>query len=913
MALLEREPERALLDEAAQRLASAGEGGAILLEGEAGIGKSSLLQGLVAAVRARGGATVLSARGTELESQLAFGAVRQLFVALVALPTAQRERLLVGPAALAAAVLGLRDMPHGALVDPLYALSWLVTNLAETAPLLIAIDDIHWLDAESGRFVAYLAQRLEGQPVLLAGTARPREPGAMASPLDVFRDLAMVVSPPPLSAAAVAEIVGDAAPSAEAHRLTGGNPFLLAELVRAIARAAPGTSVDELSSPAVAHSVSRRVRRIGADAVALSGAVSLFAAGAELAEAAEVAGLHRGPAAAAADALIDAQVMRVEGARLEYLHPLMRAAVYDALGPFARRQGHAAAAEALKRRGAPAEEIAAQLLAGEPAQSAENVAILCAAAERAIAAVAPRAAVRYLARAVEEGAANGAERRALLLDLGRWQRVTGDPGARDTLARACEESVGTGDHVRAAIELAATAYTHAENALVVQTVAATRGVEMSADEQLTLDMLHAEALWGEGRTEESMRLIEQVPPGLPGDTPAQRMALGMAGAARLIGGGATEEVLDMLRRSVGEDGTATGPVAGLDLGDPLQWFLQAGALDEAQALAEMRMDHARDSGDEALFAATQNSMGWLLQLRGDLPVSEAAFRLGLSNPAVSPFMRAHLVINLAETLINMGRIDAAETELETLPEDLFPWAATAAGVRRGEFARWRGDFAAALPCFEAEYRRSFIGGAPPHPNVAWFAPDYVDSLIGVGRSGEAATIAREFVARSERLGVDFGLGLHGAALARATGDLADHARAVDVLAASPYRWHEARARLEYGAALRRAGRRVQAREQLRLALDYCERNGVAHLAERARDELMVSGARLLTDAARSGAAALTPAEHRIAGLAAQGMSNKEIAQHLFVTVGTVQTTLVRVYRKLDIGGRMEIAAAMADQ
>lgn len=913
MALLEREPERALLIGAAQRLASAGDGGAILLEGEAGIGKSSLLQALVAEVRAGGGATVLSARGTELESQLAFGAVRQLFGPVVALPAAPRERLLAGPAALAAAVLGLRDMSHGALADPLYALSWLVTNLAETAPLLIAIDDIHWLDAESGRFVAYLAQRLEGQPVLLAATARPREPGAMASPLDVVREIARVVSPPALSAAAVAEIVGNTAVSADAHRLTGGNPFLVAELVRAIGRAPPGRPVDELSSPAVAHSVSRRVRRIGADAVALSDAVSLFPAGAELADAGEVAGLDRGPAAAAADALIDAQVMRVEGSRLEYLHPLMRAAVYDALGPFARRQGHAAAAEALKRRGVPAEEIAAQLLAGEPAQSAENVGILRAAAEQAIAAVAPRAAVRYLARAVEEGAAEADERRALLLDLGRWQRVTGDPGAGDTLARACAESVGTADHVRAAIELAATAYAHADNELVMRTVAAARGVERSADEQLTLDMLHAEALWGEGRTEESMRLIEQVPPGLPGDTPAQRMALGMAGAVRLIRGGATEQVLDMLRRSVGEDGTATGPVAGLDLGDPLQWILQAGALDEAQALAEMRMDHARDAGDEALFAATQNSMGWLLGLRGDLHGSEAAFRLGLSNPAVSPFMRTHIVINLTGTLVTMGRLDAAETELATLPEELFPWAATTIGVRRAELARWRGDFAAALPRLEAEYRQNFVGDLPPHPNLAWYAAEYVDCLIGVGRSGEAVAVARRFVARSEQLGVDFGLGLHGSALARATGDLGDHARAVEVLAASPYRWHEARARLEYGAALRRAGRRVDAREQLRRALDYCERHGALHLAERARDELKVSGARLRTDAARSGAAALTPAEHRIARLAADGMSNKQIAQHLFVTVGTVQTTLVRVYRKLDIGGRSAIAAAIADQ
>ena len=198
--------------------------------------------------------------------------------------------------------------------------------------------------------------------------------------------------------------------------------------------------------------------------------------------------------------------------------------------------------------------------------------------------------------------------------------------------------------------------------------------------------------------------------------------------------------------------------------------------------------------------------------------------------------------------------------------------------------------------------------------MAWFAGDYVDCLIAVGRGDEARRSPASSSRAAKQLGVDFGLGVHGGALARATGDLGDHERALGILAASPYRWHEARARLEYGAALRRAGRRVEAREQLRLALDYCERNGVVHLAERARDELKVSGARL-----RSRRRALRrrrrspPPRPRIARLAAEGMSNKEIAQHLFVTVGTVQTTLVRVYRKLDIGGRTEIAAAIAEQ
>ena len=910
MPLLEREAERAALAGAADRL-RVGEGGAVLLEGEPGIGKSSLLQELVEKVRADGGVTVLFARGTELESQLAFGAVRELFAPQVALPDAERERLLAGPAALAAAALGLREMSHGALTDPLYALSWLVTNVAERAPLLIAIDDLHWLDPESGRFVAYLARRLEGQPVLLAATTRPGEPGAADGILDVVRERATVLSPAPLSPHAAAEIVPDVAAGAVAHRVTGGNPFLLVELARAMERAAPGSEMDELSPPAVVQSVTRRMRRIGADAVALAEAVSLFPSGAELRDAAHVAALER--PAAAADALIGAGVLRADGARLEYLHPLMRAAVYDALGVFARREGHSAAAEALRRRGAEVEEIASQLLAGEPAGDPENVAILRAAAEQAIAAVAPRAAVRYLARAVAEGGVGGAERRGLLLQLGRWQRVTGDPDARTTLAQACAESAGTADYPRAAIELAATGFATADNALVARTVASARDVEMTVDDRLVLDMLRAEALWSDGRTQASIRLIEQVSPDLPGDTPAQRMALGMVGAVRLLRGGRPQEVLDVLRRSVGEDGTAPGAVAGLDLGDPLQWILQAGALDEAQALAEERMQHARASGDEALFAATQNSLGWLFALRGDLRGSEAVYRLGLSNPALPPFMRVHLIINLVETLIQMGEFERAECELESLDDGTFPDALRMVRIRHGELALWRGDFAAALPVLEEGLRGLSIDGAFPHPNVAWLAADVADCLVGVGRTDDAEALARELVGRSEAADAEFGRGLHGAALARVTGDLTDHERALGILGRSPFRWQEARARLEYGAALRRAGRRTEAREQLRRALEFCERNGVVHLAMRARDELRVSGARLRAEVALSGPAALTPAEMRIARLAAEGMSNKEIAQHLFVTVGTVQTTLVRVYRKLDIGGRTEIAGALASQ
>jgi DNA-binding CsgD family transcriptional regulator len=316
------------------------------------------------------------------------------------------------------------------------------------------------------------------------------------------------------------------------------------------------------------------------------------------------------------------------------------------------------------------------------------------------------------------------------------------------------------------------------------------------------------------------------------------------------------------------------------------------------------------TGDEALFAATQNAIGWVLSLRGDLRGSEAAFRLGLGHPAASRFMRTHMVVNLVETLVELGELDAAEAELDALGAIAFAHAGQLIAVRRAEIARWRGNFLAAWPALEEEWRQNQIGGMAPNPQIVWIVGELVDCLAAVGRRDEALAIARPLVERSDALGLAFAMGIHRAALARVTAELDDHERAVAAFAGSPYRWHAARAQLEYGAALRRAGQRVKARKQLRVALHYAEGAGAAILAARAREELRVSGARLRAVADLSGAEALTPAEERIARLAADGMSNKAIAQHLFVTVGTVQTTLVHVYRKLGIGGRTQIAAAI---
>ena len=178
-ALLERDAALARIDERL-REASAGRGSLLLLEGPAGIGKTRLV--LAAGRHGRElGLTTLSARGSELEQDFAYGLVRQLFEApLVAASPPERAELLAGAAGHAAGLFGLaaaREDVAGALLDPsfaiLHGLYWLCANLGRRSPLLLCIDDVHWADQASLRFLHYLGRRLDELPVAVVAAARP--------------------------------------------------------------------------------------------------------------------------------------------------------------------------------------------------------------------------------------------------------------------------------------------------------------------------------------------------------------------------------------------------------------------------------------------------------------------------------------------------------------------------------------------------------------------------------------------------------------------------------------------------------------------------------------------------------------------------------------------------------------------
>ena len=242
--LVERERELGLL---AGHLADvrAGSGRVVVIDGPAGIGKSRLLAESRAAAELAG-LQVLHARASELERDFAFGVVRQLFEG-VRLDPELDAAAFEGAAAPARAVLGAFDDDDATAGDAsfaaLHGLFWMALNLANRRPLLLAIDDLHWADRPSLRFLTYLVRRLDGVPILMAATLRSGEPGVDPRLIgELVHDPAEAsLRPAPLSVEAVAAVLAeqldapvDPAFADACHRATGGNPLLLRQLARAL-------------------------------------------------------------------------------------------------------------------------------------------------------------------------------------------------------------------------------------------------------------------------------------------------------------------------------------------------------------------------------------------------------------------------------------------------------------------------------------------------------------------------------------------------------------------------------------------------------------------------------------------------------------------------------------------------------
>ena len=939
-ALLERQAALDRIDRCL-RDAVAGNGSLLLLEGLPGIGKTRLV--LAAGLRGHElGLVTLSGRGSELEREFAYGLVRQLFEApLVAAAAPERAELLTGAAGRVARLFDL-PAPHDdaseALLDPsfaiLHGLYWLCANLGRRCPLLLCIDDAHWADQASLRFLNYLGPRLAELPIAVVAGARPsdsREGSSLLPALAADRS-AEVLTLAPLSERAVAELVRLAlgaevdAPFARAcHAATGGVPFLVKELLRTIAEeridptAAACSRIEALAPRAVSQSIALRLRRLSSAPREIARAAAVLGE-ADVRLAAALAGVNTSTAAAAADELADAGILE-RGRPLRFVHPIVRAAVEADLPPGERARLHQAAAWRLEHEGASADRVAAHLLASDPAGAEWAVESLRAAARAAVAKGAPNSAAAYLRRALAEPP-DEPLRADVLLELGFAESYAADPQAAADLTAALAAAADPTAQVSISLALGRMLQIEGRNREALDVFDGTSERLGSANRRLALTLEGAALGAAQFDAETAGLAAERIASlrrlaGQERDVPPS--VFGTLAVAAVMRNESADTVAGLALRAL--EGAPNLLPEAVDR-PPFFYHACNGLVfaeryDEAMPRFNAAIADARRLGSlpHTLGLSCYRALAHLLT--GNLADAEADARIALETGPRPPGIHAAAALAaLLHTLAERGEFEAAEAAdqryrlAQQFPTTLQTGFLLAA---RGRLRLAERRPASALDDLLA-VGDLFHRLRSPSPTTAPWRSDAALARLALGEQAEARVLAAEELALAVAFGAPRALGV----ALRAAGLAEDGKRglellrqAVDVLERSAARLEYARAMADLGAALRRAGHRAESREVLRPALDLAHRCGALALTERTHTELIAAGGRPRR-LVLSGLDSLTPSERRVAQLAAAGLPNREIAQHLFITARTVEGHLTHAYQKLDITSRDQLPATLAN-
>ena len=935
--LIEREPE---LEAIARllRAAAGGEGGFGLIEGVPGIGKSALL-GVARTRAADQGLHVLTARGRELEIDFPFGVVRQLFdPVLAALDPGERDETMAGAPGLAEAVFG--HGPAAGQVDPgygiLHGLFWLTSNLADQAPLLISIDDLHWADPASLRFVGFLANRIEGLSALvLAGSRGSGTDERTATLLDGLRldPSASLVTPPALTRAGTGELVMDAGGERLAaladvcHELTGGNPFLLQELVREIRSTSDGSElseddVRELGPERIGTAALKRIGRLPPGADALARAVAILGDDVSLETAGTLASLEPAQASGFADQL-DANDVFASGRPLRFEHPIVRSAVYLSIPETERSRAHLAAAALLRDRAEPVEVVAGQLRHTEPAADPAVVKTLVAAAEEALSRGAAETAVGLLERAMREPPPQS-DRAALLLMAGKAAKQAALDSAIPFLeqATASPHDAALGAEIAAELGELLSVNGRDHEALPIFAAALDRaraeGLEEEAGRLTGTMLVLANAFPGTRREmrphmEAALAAVEQEP------SPSPVLdAHGAAEYALVVG--PAEKAIKYGRRAHegGLIAMVTADAPPVYLGIVGLWCSDLYA--EADHWFTVALDDARRRGSAIAFVLASTFRSVARQRAGRLAAAESDANAAVGMGLTGGWTGIGTVVSTAtliHVLIARGELDAAD---ELTPElegkDVRPELALTQQLRHAvaELRRVQGREAEALALFElvAGWERAWGGGTDTW--VRWRQGAALAHFAS-GSEAEAQRLARESVELARGYGAPGYLGTSlrvAASVGAADSPIETLRESVAVLTASEARLEHARSLIDLGTLLHGAGDLDEARGLLAKAQDLARETGATAVEREALDLLVAAGARPRR-VRQTGAESLTAAELRVAEMAAEGMSNREVAQSLFVTQKTVETHLGRCYRKLGIGSRGQLKSRLHAQ
>jgi DNA-binding CsgD family transcriptional regulator len=899
--------------EALRRFLLCAEGAsALVLQGEAGAGKTTLWQAGAELGDAKEW-LVLRSRPVEAEATLALAGIADLLedvldTVLPALPEPQRRALAV------ALLLEPGEAPGERAVAAAFLTA--LRTLAERGPVLVAVDDLQWLDPASTGVLLYALRRIRAERIraLLALRALPGDdPGsrvrAALSPSPVDE---LVVGP--LSLGAIHALLRarlDFSPSRpllrRIHDASAGNPFFALELGRALGQR--GGRVDPGEPLPVPDDRTRLVEQRLADLPKDTREALVTAAALPRPTVALVA---ENPTAL--EPAVAAQVIQIEGDRIRFAHPLLASVLYAEVGEAERRALHRRLAD----RVASSEERARHLALATEGPDEHVAAILEDAAEEAGSRGATEAAAdlweqarrltppdrpgdvhrrtvaearyRFLAgdtagarelleQLLTSADVGGLRAEALVL-LGRLHRYEGDqPQAAEVLRRALAETRAS-DRVRAqaAQGLAATLYFMREELEVAQRLAklaaelAAQAAAIAVQAESLEDQGHIEALLGRPEAGVTMRAAQELR-----DASSKQGLVALpshAWAVHLCWTDEHENAAMRLRESY-EDAVARGDewsvpmiLANLAVAEYLR-----GRWEEAEQIAEEGFEVALQTGQRgyqafslSVRALVRSSFGLDTEARAD-----AEDALALSGERAMGSARIHAVWALGLLKLSLGRPDETASLLAPQRERLL-----AAGVSE--------------------------------PGSIRFVPDEIEALVALGEIEEAETL----LAWLEELGRALDRASALAAAARCRGLLALARRDADAgltCFEEALRQHDrvripfdrARTLLAQGIALRQARHRRDARATLEEARGSFASLGAVLWEEKTVAELDRIGGR------RAGGDELTPAEERVAALVAEGMTNKEVAAALFLTERTVEGHLTHVYRKLGMRSRAELA------
>jgi DNA-binding CsgD family transcriptional regulator len=883
----------------------------LVIEGSSGLGKTALVAAATT-LATECGMQVLSARGRSREQELPYGVVMQL------LESGLRE----GRDGVPALALGTGAPPFvpeqngSSAVDDLRGVYRMSLGAARAAPLALLIDDADYADAPSIEALLYLTERIADVPIALvlsAGMEALRGPSPLGDiarhpmttrcPLDPLTlegtERRLVKRWPTLATEAAGEI----------HHASGGNPFVVDVLARELADRGDGVSVLDIAPTILAEWALVRAADVDTDAPALLTAAAVLGPGCELRHVSALANVDLVAAGIVLDRLVELDILS-HTAQVSFAQPAVGTAIRRAQPASERAERNLRAARLLAAEDADPERVARHLLGACRTGSAWSVDALCDAAAVALSRGAPTGAVLYLRRALEEPPPRP-KRAHVVLELGRAEAAAGDPDAGLHLLAAVREPEQAIAEPLAALEAGRALVALGNPCDALEAFQHGLGTAPDADGELAawLRASHATALWLTTRADAEAPPLPPVPE--TAATPGDRSLLALHAFVGTLHGAPATDV-----RALAERALARGALLEDETSAGLSYYLATfalafgEALPTAEAALTAAIEDAQSRGSVLGFAIASRLRARAILMRGRLSDAavDARRALAVELPDWELGRGAARTI-LSAVMLEQGDLERARHHLDQAdavggPNDWhLVWLLSA----RGRLALYGGDAAAALEYFLRCGKIADSAGITNPAVVEWRA-HAGQATATTGDRAEGRQLIQTELAQAQAFGAP---GAVGRAM-RALASVSDPATAletlegaVEVLRPSQAALERAAAMVDFGAALRRAGKRRDALPMLREGLDLATRCGADALVNRAMDEASAAGARPRRTALH-GREALTQRERQVALLAEDGRSNREIAQKLVVTVKTVEWHLGHTYAKLGVKSRRDL-------